>query len=77
LKLRIIIRDGMCVQISMTLGEQSPIYMCAWHDRVVLVYSNIAGHVMRPMTILSVGWRKLKRKKAVLIAQLALFLPSC
>jgi hypothetical protein len=58
LKVKLLMRVDMCVPISMTRVEQSPMKMRVWHDRAFLVYSNTAGHVMRPMTILNVGWLK-------------------
>jgi len=63
-KVRLLMRDEMCVLISMTFGEQRAMNMCAWHDRAFLVYSNIAGHVLRPISILSVRWLKWKERSS-------------
>jgi len=55
-------RDEMCVMISMTLGEQRAMNMCAWHDRAFVVFSNIVGQ--RLIAILSVGWLKWQKESS-------------
>jgi hypothetical protein len=62
LKVRLLMRVEMCVPISMTRDEQAAMNLCAWHDREFLEYSNSGGHVVRPISILSVRWLKWKEE---------------